>query len=352
MTISPPLDLSPRPSPTAPQVQVGNARDLHLHLPARSVDAIVTSPPYWRKRDYGHPDQLGQEQTPDEYVTSLLAVMSRWKALLKPTGSLLINIADSYRHHRLVGIPSLLEVRAAQQGWRLAHRIIWAKDSGVPEAHARLAQRHEFILHFAWRRAYHVDLFDFAQRYGEGAKPGNVWTVRSTLHRGEHLAPFPEDLARRMIVLACPERVCAACGRPLVRLIERGEQLNETRPQARRAMALYRETGLTPEHLAAIRATGISDAGKAQRVQRGAGQNSARTQHLAAEAKAALGGYFREFTFAQPVQQGWGDCPCGARAFEAGLVVDPFAGTGTTLRAAHALGRRSFGLDLSPPHYP
>lgn len=348
MTLPPPLDLS---GLSEPRVQPGDARKLARLMPANSVDVIVTSPPYWRKRDYGHADQFGQEASADAYVGALLEIMRGWRAVLKPTGSVFINVADSYRHRRLAGIPALLEVRAAEEGWRLAHRIIWTKEHGMPEAHARLAQRHEFILHFAWRRNYYVDLFDYAHRYGDGAKPGDVWTVSSKPERSAHLAPFPEELARRMIVLGCPERVCAACGQPIERIIERGTELNPNRPQARRALELYREKGLTPEHLAAIRATGISDAGKGQRFQRGALLNSERTRLLAEQAKEVLGGYFREFTFARPEQRGWAPCRCGAAQVQPGVVVDPFAGTGTTLRAAHALGRHSFGFDLQPPHY-
>lgn len=335
----------------SPRVRTGDARNVHQILPAQSVDTVVTSPPYWRKRDYGHPDQLGQEDTPEAYVDALLDMMGGWRRVLRPTGSILINIADSYRHRRLAGVPTLLEVRAAEQGWRLAHRIIWTKDYGVPEAHSRLAQRHEFILHFAWRRDYFVDLFAFSEAYGAGANPGNVWNVPFTPHRGQHLAPYPEALAQRMILLACPERVCTGCGLPRKRSIARGERLNLARPQARRALELYREKNLTPEHLAAIRATGISDAGKARHIQEGAGKNSARVQELAAQAKVALGGYFREFTFALPDQVGWEPCPCGETEYAPGVVLDPFAGTGTTLRAAQALGRQSYGLDLSPPSY-
>lgn len=344
-------DVSPIAVPdVTPRVIPGDARDLAAHLPRSSVDVIVTSPPYWRKRDYGHERQLGQEPTPEAYVEALLDIMQAWRPVLRPSASVFINIADSYRNRRLMGVPSLLELGAARRGWRLAHRIIWAKDSGVPEAHSRLAQRHEYILHFAWRRDYHVDLFAYSKAYGAGSNPGNVWNVPFTPHKGEHLAPYPEELARRMILLACPERVCAACGRPLARQVTRGERLNLDRPQARRALELYRERNLTPAHLAAIRATGISDAGKAMRIQDGAGRNSAEVRRLAAEAKAALGGYFREFTFALPEHSGWQTCACGHTEHLPGLVVDPFMGTGTTLRAALALGRRSCGFDLSPQY--
>ena len=89
-------------------------------------------------------------------------------------------------------------------------------------------------------------------------------------------------------------------------------ELDPDRPQARRALAIAKENGLTAEHIAAIHATGISDAGKARLVQTGTDKNSKRVQELAREAKAVLGGYFREFTFAKRKMAGWEKCECGA----------------------------------------
>jgi hypothetical protein len=111
-------------------------------------------------------------------------------------------------------------------------------------------------------------------------------------------------------------------------------------------MELAREAGLTDAHIAAIQATGVSDAGKALRVQNGTGRNAAPVKKLAAEAKAALGGYFREFTFARKETEGWTDCGHGQPA--RGVVLDPFVGTGTTLKVAERLGRDSVGVDLVP----
>jgi adenine specific DNA methylase Mod len=113
-------------------------------------------------------------------------------------------------------------------------------------------------------------------------------------------------------------------------------------------MELAREKGLTAEHIAAIQATGISDAGKAMRVQTGTGKNSERVKQLAAEAKEALGGYFREFTFAKRETIGWTSCGCDVPTMP-GVVLDPFMGTGTTLKAALGMGRSSIGVDLAPP---
>ena len=112
-------------------------------------------------------------------------------------------------------------------------------------------------------------------------------------------------------------------------------------------MELAAKVGLRQEHILAIQATGISDAGKAMKTQNGTGRNSDRIKELAGEAKALLGGYFREFTFAKRTTVGWTECGCKS-SFRPGIVLDPFMGTGTTLRAALAAGLSSIGADLCP----
>lgn len=89
---------------------------------------------------------------------------------------------------------------------------------------------------------------------------------------------------------------------------------------------------------------GVSDVGKATKFQTGTGKNTLEVQRLAAEAKAALGGYFREFTFAKKRTVGWTDC--GHNTPGRGVVLDPFAGTGTALKVANDDGRDAVGVDL------
>jgi len=109
-------------------------------------------------------------------------------------------------------------------------------------------------------------------------------------------------------------------------------------------MELAKQKKLTPEHIRAIQAFGVSDVGKATKFQNGTGRNSREVQRLAAEAKEALGGYFREFTFAKKRTVGWTDCGHGTPA--RGVVLDPFAGTGTTLTTAVDAGYDAIGVDL------
>ncbi len=332
--------------PPTTTVIAGDARQ--IPLPARSVDLVVTSPPYWRKRDYELPDQIGQEETPGLYVAALLRCLSEWKRVLRPTGSVFLVIGDTFVKKSLAGIPGRIEAAASDAGWFLRNRIIWAKEGGMPEpARNRLANRHEYILHLAPRSEYYYDLFGYAEAVGNGANPGDVWLINPERNMGRHLAPFPAEIVRRAILLGCPVSVCARCGIPRQRIVRRTASLDPSRPQARRAMELARASGLTPEHIAAIQATGVSDAGKALHVQTGAGRNSAAVQTLAAEAKTVLGGYFREFTFARRETAGWTSCGHDFPPLR-GVILDPFMGTGTTLRTAVAMGRDAIGVDLAP----
>lgn len=319
-----------------------------IPLPASSVDLVVTSPPYWRKRDYGFPGQIGQEETPREFAQTIVDCMREWRRLLVPHGSVFINVGDSYFNKSLAGVPGRVEAAACDDGWVLRNRIIWAKEGGMPEpAKNRLANRHEYILHFTPRSSYYYDAVGYADHFGNGSTPGDVWTIPLQRNMGSHLAPFPEELVERVIRLACPEFVCSKCHKPRERIIQRTAELDPQRPQAARAMALAREHNLSDAHIAAIQATGISDAGKALKVQTGTGRNTLEVRKLAAEAKLVLGGYFREFTFAKKATVGWTDCGCGS-AFRPGVVLDPFKGTGTSLRVAASLGRSAIGVDFAP----
>lgn len=332
------------------EVVQGDARD--VPLPDDSVDLVVTSPPYWQKRDYEVPGQIGQEPRVDGYVDAILECFEEWRRVLRPTGSVFLNIGDSYHNKSLAGVPARVEHAARDAGWIVRNRIIWAKAGGMPEpAQNRLANRHEYILHLTVDHDYYYDMFGYAAHFGNGANPGDIWNVALTRGRGTHLAPFPEEIVERAIRLACPGRVCARCGVPSSREVRRTANLDLSRPQARRAIELAREHNLTPAHIAAVQATGISDAGKALQYQNGTGRNSAEVQRLAAEAKAALGGYFREFTFAKRETVGWTACGCEDEEpeFSPGVVLDPFAGSGTTLRVARRLGRSAFGVDLAVP---
>ena len=272
--------------------------------------------------------------------------LKEWRRVLRPTGSVFLNVGDTFHNKSLAGIPGRIEAAAGDDKWLIRNRIIWTKNGGMPEAvKNRLAGRHEYIIHLAVN-GYYYDLFGYSQAMGNGANPGDVWHFNPERNMGAHLAPFPKEIVRRAILLACPEAVCVKCDKPRERKVERTLELDLSRPQARRAVEIAKAAGLTDEHIQAIQATGVSDAGKALLTQTGTGKNSKEVRVLAAEAKVALGGYFREFTF--PIRRSTGWTTCGHRSgFSPGVVLDPFMGTGTTLDVAEAMGRSCIGVDLA-----
>lgn len=326
-----------------------DARQLSGLVSAGSVDLVVTSPPYWECRDYEHPQQIGHENTPEAYIEALLDAINNWRTLLSKHASIFINIGDVFRRGSLVGIPALFEIAARKHGWLIVNRIIWSKNRGRPEPQRyRLANRYEYVFQIALTRHFYFDLYALEQHLGLTGNPGDVWRIEPIPSKSNHMAPFPPELARRAILAACPERICPECRKPHTRQLEPDMNLPTERKQAQRALAIYKDSDLTEEHLAAVRAVGISDTGKGRQLQNGATKNAARTLELANEAKLVLGGYFREFTFAPKRQVGWQICDCGVEPCP-GTVLDPFMGSGTTLRVANELGRNALGADLMPP---
>ncbi|PHQ44385.1 site-specific DNA-methyltransferase, partial [Halorubrum sp. C3] len=192
----------------------GREDDGHqLELESDSVNLIVTSPPYWKLRDYGVENQLGQEDDPEDYVNNLVDALSVWEEFLHPQGSIFLNIGDKYQDKSLVGIPGMFAERARKDGWTIRNEIIWTKNNGIPSpVKDRLVPRHEHIFHLVPDDDYYYDLFGYSQVFGSGANPGDVWNMSHDRNTGDHLAPFPRELVLRAVTLACPPAVCPECG--------------------------------------------------------------------------------------------------------------------------------------------
>jgi len=140
-------------------------------LPAESIHMCMTSPPYWNLRDYDHDDQLGLEDTPEEYVENIAAVMDEVQRVLRPDGSLWLNLGDTYDEKDLQQIPARVALELQQRGWVLRNRVTWAKPNPMPQSvKDRLNDTTEAIFHFVKNRDYWYHLDSIREPHAKSTK--------------------------------------------------------------------------------------------------------------------------------------------------------------------------------------
>jgi site-specific DNA-methyltransferase (adenine-specific) len=135
------------------EVFTGDAESVLAKLPPRICRTCICSPPYWRQRDYGHPDQIGQERVPARYVSRLANIFDEVYRVLTDDGTLWVVLDDSYRKKQLVGVPWRLAFELQRRGWFWRSEIVWAKASTPEAAKDRPTRAHEAVLLLAKRRA-------------------------------------------------------------------------------------------------------------------------------------------------------------------------------------------------------
>ena len=352
-------------------IHTGDCRDVLRTLPEESVDCCVTSPPYFGLRDYGVDGQIGLEPTVEEYVAKMVDVFREVRRVLRKDGTLWLNIGDSYtsggrtwrdkdaknkgravdcraptpeglKPKDLIGIPWRVAFALQADGWYLRQDIIWSKPNPMPESvRDRCTKAHEYVFLLSKSQKYYFAADDIAERVAEAS------------------------------IARLSQNVDAQSGSERVPGKTNGTMKAVLRPQAIRASQIAREKGLTQAHIDAIRAVGIADTGKALVTTNGSGKNAAEIKRLAAEAKEALGGYYREFLMGdkrnrrsvwsiatQPFAQAHfatmapelaevcikAGCPV------AGTVIDPFGGAGTTGLVADQLQRDAVLIELNPEY--
>src|SRR5580704_12137402 len=163
----------------------GDAQAVLAGMPEASVNCIVTSPPYWGKRDYGTAGQYGHEDTPAAYVDTMRDVFREARRVLAEDGTCWLNLGDSYsasgggatgmhaylgEHvttHRaagmhtknLLGLPWRVTFALQDDGWILRNAIVWHKPNAMPESvRDRLSCRHELLFLLTKSPRYWFDL--------------------------------------------------------------------------------------------------------------------------------------------------------------------------------------------------
>lgn len=242
---------------------VGDAVEQLRSLPPESVDCVVTSPPYFQLRNYGVENQLGLESHVDRWVEELRLVCRGLARVLKPSGSLWLNLGDSYSRAARYGAPAKGLLAAPERlllalmadGWLVRNKVIWSKPNPMPSSVTdRLNVTYEVVYLLVRSPRYWFDLNAIREAHRSsgsktarrmlgktpdwagplagsqdglrrarpdgvpghplGKNPGDVWTIPTRGFRGAHFATFPEALIERPIRVSCPEAICTKCQRP------------------------------------------------------------------------------------------------------------------------------------------
>ena len=120
-----------------------------FQLEDNSVQTILTSSPYFCMRTYNNgPNELGREKSVSEFISNLMEIFKECYRVLKPEGSLWVNINDCFDNNCYNMVDAYLKVAMAQNGWMLHDEIIWNKRNPVPVDSKRSQRTHEYVFHF------------------------------------------------------------------------------------------------------------------------------------------------------------------------------------------------------------
>lgn len=249
-------------------IMVGDCRASLRSLPDQSVHCVVTSPPYFGLRDYGHDGQIGQETTPEDFIAAMVEVFCEVRRVLRDDGTLWLNLGDSYARgfgggspgtksatntgsfagrktgkvpdglspKDLIGIPWRVAFALQEDGWILRQDIIWHKPNPMPESvRDRCTKAHEYIFMLTKSPRYFFDSEAMKEpgvipagtkgakgsaarqaEKGVNARPPeykvydgmrnrrSVWTVQTRPFKEAHFATYPPDLIEPCILAGCP----------------------------------------------------------------------------------------------------------------------------------------------------
>jgi DNA modification methylase len=228
-------------SPQVGQINVltGDCRIELGKVASSTVQCCVTSPPYWGLRDYDHPDQLGAEVSPKEYVENLVRVFREVRRTLCDDGVLWLNVGDGYARNGgtgkhgpnamvgntrkmiqkrnckvpecwglkdkdLLGIPWRVAFAMQEDGWYLRSRVTWIKRAAMPESvRDRPTNATEDVFLFTKSARYYYDVDGVREQTGANLR--NYWMLGPDPGNYGHPAAFPRELARRCILLGSRE---------------------------------------------------------------------------------------------------------------------------------------------------
>lgn len=319
----------------SPCLVVGDSLKVLSQLPNDSIDCVITSPPYYMKRQYLG-GGIGLESTYQEYIDNLLEIIKEIHRVLKPTGSFWLNIGDSYKNKQLLNIPHRIAIRMQdEQNWILRNTVVWDKLKGaMSQSKDSLGCEYEPMFHFVKKRnGYYYDA-DSVRKKPRKAHVENGAVISATGVSGVRY--------RRKIELSTEltqeqkESAFMALDNVLER-IKNGE-LSDFRMVIKGGN--QRVTNGDTANLSG-RAKELQEKGFYFLFYNPNGSMISDVWQIIPEDTQG-----RKLHFA-PFPEDLVKTPIVLTCPKDGIVLDPFAGTGTTCYVAAQLQRKSIGIDMS-----
>ncbi|MDR2345895.1 MAG: site-specific DNA-methyltransferase [Planctomycetaceae bacterium] len=317
----------------------GDALEVLQAMPSNIIHCVITSPPYWRLREYDNNDnikEIGNESDYTQYVQKLTNIFNEVKRILTDEGSLWLNLGDKYYNKELMGMPWRVALSLMDSGWILRNDIIWDQMKGTQSSKDRLRDVYEHIFHFVKRKKYYYEHDEIRIRPIRKPKVYNGELVSATGVSGKKYKQQIENST----VLSEEEKTNAR--NALNEAI--AEMGNGTIVDFRMTIRGEQRTYHSDNQNVSGRAKELATKGYFLLKMGANGHIPTDIWRIAPEdtwRKDTHYAVFPEELLLNPIRA---TCPIE------GIVLDPFSGTGSTVYTAVELNRRGIGIDLSE-HY-
>lgn len=317
---------------------LGDCESVMSGMDDGKVNCVVTSPPYWRQREYDVERDLagfvvGNEPDPESYVERIRRTFRTVKRVLADDGSVWLNLGDKYVNKDLVGLPWMVALALKRDGWILRNDVIWNKMKGTQSSKDRLRNTHEYLFHLVKSRSYWYDRDAILQV--PNSKPRQV--------RGQMVsATGVSGVKYRKAIAESTYLTAAEKARALKELdgtIEemRAGKIVDFRMTIRGGQRIYHSNKGTVSG----RAKELARRGFFIIKMNAVGYTPNTVWNIAPEDVWRRDDHCAVFPtdlIEVPIRA---TCPAG------GTVLDPFMGTGSTVLTAVSTGRRGIGIDIS-----